>query len=44
LLLEIEGDGNPKFAKYIVVNITEEPAENFSGGGTVLSSKLLESL
>lgn len=41
LLVEIEGGGNPSFAKFVVVNITEEPAENFSGGGVVLSSKLL---
>ena len=36
LLVEIEGNGNPEFAKFVVVNITEEPAENFSGGGVQL--------
>ena len=39
LLVEIEGGGNPKFAKF-VVNITEEPAENFSGGGTQLKPEM----
>lgn len=41
LMVEIEGAGDPKFAKFVVVNITEEPAENFSGGGMVLSPELL---
>jgi len=40
LLVEIEGGGNPKFAKFVVVNITEEPAENFSGGGTQLKPEM----
>ena len=33
LLVEMEGGGNPRFAKFVVINITEEPAGNFSGGG-----------
>ncbi len=41
LMVEIEGGGDPKFAQFVVVNITEEPAENFSGGGMVLSHGLL---
>lgn len=41
LLVEIEGGGNPQFAKFVVVNITEEPAENFSGGGMQLKPEML---
>lgn len=41
LMVEIEGGGNKKFAKFVVVDIKEEPAENFSGGGMVLSPQLL---
>jgi 4-oxalocrotonate tautomerase len=40
LLVEIEGGGNSQFAKFVVVNITEEPAENFSGGGTQLKPEM----
>ncbi len=40
LLVEIEGGGNPQFAKFVVVNITEEPAENFSGGGIQLKPEM----
>lgn len=41
LLVEIEGGGNPLFARFVVVNITEEPAENFSGGGIQLKPEVL---
>ncbi|MEW5814467.1 MAG: tautomerase family protein [Spirochaetota bacterium] len=41
LLVEIEGGGNPQFVKFIVVNISEEPAENFSGGGIQLKPEML---
>jgi hypothetical protein len=40
LLVEIEGGGNPKFARFVVVNLTEEPAENFSGGGIQLKPEM----
>jgi 4-oxalocrotonate tautomerase len=40
LLVEIEGGGNPGFAKFVVVSITEEPAENFSGGGVQLKPEM----
>jgi len=40
LLVEIEGGGNLQFAKFIVVNISEEPAENFSGGGIQLKPEM----
>ncbi len=40
LLIEIEGGGNLQFAKFIVVNISEEPAENFSGGGIQLKPEM----
>ncbi len=40
LLVEIEGGGNPQFAKFVVVTISEEPAENFSGGGTQLKPEM----
>lgn len=40
LLVEIEGGGNPQFAKFVVVNITEEPAENFSGSGIQLKPEM----
>jgi len=41
LLVEIEGGGNPRFARFVVVTITEEPAENFSGGGIQLKPETL---
>ena len=40
LLVEIEGGGNPQFAKFVVVNISEEPADNFSGGGIQLKPEM----
>jgi 4-oxalocrotonate tautomerase len=40
LLVEIEGGGNPQFAKFVVVHITEEPAENFSGSGVQLKPEM----
>jgi 4-oxalocrotonate tautomerase len=36
LMVEIEGGGNPQFARFVVIDIAEEPAENFSGGGIQL--------
>ena len=40
LLVEMEGGGNPRFAKFVVINITEEPAGNFSGGGIQLKPEV----
>jgi len=42
LMVEIEGDGNPEFAKFVVVNLSEEPAEHFSGGGVQLDPGMLQ--
>ena len=40
LLVEIEGNSNKQFAKFVIVNIKEEPAENFSMGGIQASPEL----
>lgn len=40
LMVEIEGNGNKRFGRFVVVNITEEPAENFSGGGMQLKKEM----
>ncbi len=40
LLIEIEGNCNKKFAKFVIVNIKEEPFENFSMGGIQASPEL----
>ena len=40
LLVEIEGDSNKNFAKFVIVNIQEEPADNFSMGGIQATPEL----
>ena len=40
LMVEIEGNGNKRFGRFVVVNISEEPAENFSGGGMQLKKEM----
>ena len=40
LLVEIEGNCNNNFAKFVIVNIKEEPFENFSMGGIQASPEL----
>ena len=42
LLVEIEGNSKPEFAGFVIVNIKEEPAENFSMGGIQASAELFE--
>lgn len=42
LLVDIEGDGDRDFAKYVVINITEEPAEHFSAGGRQLHQLMVD--
>jgi 4-oxalocrotonate tautomerase len=44
LLVEVEGGGNPQFAQFVIVNISEEPAENFSAGGMQLNPEMLSLL
>lgn len=41
LMVEIEGGGDSRFSRFVVVDITEEPAENFSGGGAPLKPEKL---
>jgi hypothetical protein len=38
-LVEIEGNSKPEFAGFVIVNIKEEPAENFSMGGIQASAE-----
>ena len=42
LMVEIEGNGDPDFARYVVVHISEEPADHFSGGSHPLSPELFK--
>ncbi len=42
LLIEIEGNSKPEFAGFVIVNIKEEPAENFSIGGIQGAAELFD--
>lgn len=44
VLVEVEGNGNPSFAKYVVIEIKEEEPENFSIGGQQASPELVEKI
>ena len=44
VLVEVEGNGNPSFAKYVVIEIQEEEPENFSISGQQASLELVEKI
>lgn len=44
VLVEVEGNGNSSFAKFVVIEIQEEEPENFSMRGVPVSSELVEKI
>lgn len=44
VIVEVEGNGNSSFAKFVVIEIQEEEPENFSMGGQQASSELIEKM
>lgn len=44
LLIEIEGDGDPDFKKYIMILIEEHDAEDWSVGGVSLTSEDVQAI
>ena len=44
VMVEVEGNGNSSFAQFVVIEIQEEEAENFSMGGQQASLELIEKM
>lgn len=44
VMVEVEGNGNDSFAKFVVIEIQEEDPENFSMGGQQASVELVEKI
>lgn len=44
LLIEIEGDGDPDFKKYIMILIEEHDAEDWSVSGLPLTPKAIQTI
>lgn len=44
LMVEIEGNGNKDFAKFVVINIDENNPENFSMGGQQASEEFIKKM
>ena len=44
VIVEVEGNGNSSFAQFVVIEIQEEEAENFSMGGQQASLELIEKI
>ncbi len=44
VMVEVEGNGKSSFAQFVVIEIQEEEAENFSMGGQQASLELIEKI